>query len=258
MKYVQITVDGVTYTLRQQTTGEWMVTNKAPYIAGEYPVTVTVTTEAGQVVVIDVPDDSSLKEALLLIVTEGTTVSGDRMINYYPQVIRQILEFQAFIKAEGFEVDFLKNAIEICVNEAYLTTMSEERIAQWEKALGLLYSPEDSIEDRRDAIIARVRGQGKLNTASINAIVSAFTGGTAISYIENSVLYVKITPPPNNKQYKFENVKRELQKKVPAHLGLEVTRNYATWGEVKDNFASWDAINQLTNWEELVLWIAPQ
>jgi len=91
MKYVQITVDGVTYTLRQQTTGEWMVTNKAPYIAGEYPVTVTVTTEAGQVVVIDVPDDSSLKEALLLIVTEGTTVSGDRMINYYPQVIRQIL-----------------------------------------------------------------------------------------------------------------------------------------------------------------------
>lgn len=257
MRLVQITVNGVLYTLRQNANGEWTVTNRAPYSAGEYPVTVTATTEAGQQIVIDV-DDPELERALTLIVTEDNTISGERMFSYWPEAIQQILEFQALIKPEGFEVDFLSNDIELAVNEAYLLTMGEDRIAAWERALGISAAPDDTLEDRRDTIIARIRGQGKLNTALINAIVSAFTGGTAISYVENSTLYVKITPPPGNKQYKFDNVVRELEKKVPAHLGLVVKRNYATWGEVKDNYTDWNAVNQLANWEELMLWIAPQ
>jgi len=257
MRYVQITVDGRTYTLRENSDGTWTVTNRAPYVAGEYPVAVILTTEAGQVIEVEVDDDELLK-ALTLIVTETTTISGEKMLHYYPYVIQRILEFQALIKAEGFEVDFVKNDIDLAINEAYLTTMGEERIEQWEKLLGIAHSAEDTIEDRRDVIIARVRGQGKLNTALINSIVSAFTGGTAISYVENSTLYVKITPPPGNKVYKFDNVVRELSKKIPAHLGLMVTRDYATWGEVKDNYASWNAVKQLSNWEELVAWIAPQ
>ena len=257
MRLVQITVNGVLYTLRQNANGEWIVTNRAPYKSGEYPVTVIATTKAGQQIVIDV-DDPELEKALTLIVTENTTISGERMFSYWPEAIQQILEFQALIKPEGFEVDFLSNDIDLAVNEAYLLTMGEERIADWEKALGISVSPGDTIEDRRDTVIARIRGQGKLNTTLIDAIVSAFTGGTAISYVENSTLYVKITPPPTNKQYKFDNVVRELEKKVPAHLGLVVTRNYATWSEVKDNYADWNTINQLTNWEELMLWIAPQ
>lgn len=258
MRYVQIIVDGVTYTLRQKANGDWTVTNKAPYIGGEYPITVLATTEAGQVIELDVADDSLLQQALTLIVTEGTTISGERMLKYYPEVIQRLIEFQALIKAEGFEVDFIGNDIELIVNEAYLLTMGENRIAEWEKALGIAVNVEDSIEDRREVIIARIRGQGKLNTALINAIVSAFTNGTADPYFRDSVLHVDITPPPNNKQFKFANVERELMKKIPAHIGLSVKRDYATWGEVRNNFADWNAIYQLTNWEELAAYIAPQ
>lgn len=256
MKYVQIVVDGVVYTLRQTSTGDWTVTNRAPYVAGEYPIEVIATTEAGQKVVIDV-DDPELAYALTLIVTEGGTVGGERMRNYWPEAISKILEFQAIAKAEGFEVDFLKNDIELAVNEAYLTTMGEERVSEWEKALGIKASSDESLQDRRDTIIARIRGQGKLNTTLINAIVGAFTEGTAESYIKDSVLYVEITPPPENKQYKFSNVVQELSKKVPAHLGISVTRNYSTWGEMQDNYASWEAVAQLENWNELKLYIAP-
>lgn len=257
MRLVQITVNGVLYTLRQNTNGDWIVTNRAPYKAGEYPVTVMATTEAGQQIVIDV-DDPELEKALTLIVTENTTISGERMFSYWPNAIQQILEFQALIKPEGFEIDFLSNDIDLAVNEAYLLTMGEDRIAEWEKALGIAAAQDDTLEDRRDIVIARIRGQGKLNTALINSIVGAFTGGTAISYIQNSTLYVKITPPPGNKQYKFDNVVRELEKKVPAHLGLSVVRDYSTWGEVKTNFANWNTVAQLATWEDVKLWIAPQ
>ena len=135
MNCVQITVDGVVYTLQEKANGEWTVTNRAPYIAGEYPIEIIVTTEAGQQVTVDV-DDPELLHALLLIVNEGTTVSGERMKSYWCDAIARLLEFQAIVKAEGFEVDFLKSDIELLVNEAYLTTMGEERIGSWEKALG--------------------------------------------------------------------------------------------------------------------------
>ena len=257
MKSVRITVDGITYTLVQTATDQWTVTNRAPYIAGEYPVEVTVTTEAGQTTVVDV-DDPELVKALLLIVNEGTTHSGELMLKYWTDAIQKIKEFQAIAKTEGFEIDFLKNDVELILNEAYLTTMTEERVHSWEKALGITASREESLQDRRDTIIARIRGQGKLNTALINSIVSTFTEGTANSYIKDSVLHIDITPPPNNRQYRFQNVAKELTKKVPAHLGVVVTRKYATWKEVTENYADWNAVSQLENWNDLKLWIAPQ
>ena len=257
MRLVQITVDGVLYTLRQNTNGDWVVTNRAPYLAGEYPVTVKIVTEHGQEVVFDVEDPELIK-ALTLIVVENSTVSGERMLNYWPEAIRQILEFQALIKPEGFEVDFLSNDIDMAVNEAYLLTMGEERIASWEKALGIFSDPSDTLEDRRNVVIARIRGQGKLNTALINSIVSAFTGGTADSYVENSTLYVKITPPRGNKQFKFDSVVRELKHKVPAHLGLSVTRNYSNWGDVERCFADWSGVSRFNTWEDVNLWVSPQ
>ena len=257
MRYVQIVVDGIVYTLRENASGEWTVTNRAPYVAGEYPITVIATTEAGSTIEIDV-DDPELLKALTLIVTEGMTASGERMKNYYPEVISKLLEFQAIVKSEGFEIDFLRDDIELTLNEAYLSTMSEGRVKSWEKALGIVSSSDETLQDRRDTIIARIRGQGKLNTALINSIVNAFTGGTARSYLENGVLYVKVTPPPDNKQYKFNNIVQELSKKMPVHLGLEVTRNYATWKEVSENFANWNSVKDLDSWEDLLVWVAPQ
>ena len=110
------------------------------------------------------------------------------------------------------------------------------------------------MEDRRDVIIARIRGQGKLNTEMINTIVNTFTGGSAKSWIEDSTLYVEITPPPGNKQYKFENIERELQNKVPLHLGLSVIRNYYTWDDIKKTNNTWGNVkNKFTTWEDVLL-----
>lgn len=258
MKYVQVTVDGKTYNLVKSADGDWKVTNRAPLLAGDYLATVTLTTDQGQKITMDTTDEELIK-ALTLLVREGTTESGNRMLEYYPWVVKCITEFQAITLSEGFEIDFANSDVEVIVSNAYLTTMGEDRIYEWETMLALAPDSDDTIEDRREKIIAEIRGNGKLNTALINAVVGAFTnGGTATSYVKDSVLYIKILPPVGNKQFKFDNVVKAIAPKVPAHLGLSVTRNYATWGEVKNNYADWNAINKLDNWEELVLWIAPQ
>ena len=180
----------------------------------------------------------------------------ERMNGYYPMVVRSILEFQAIIDSEYPEFEDLDKGKNTVINDAYLLTMEEDRIIQWEQILGIIPLPDSTVDDRRDTIIARIRGQGKLNTTLINSIVNAFTGGTANSWVENSCLYVEITPPPGNKQYQFANVQQELSKKVPAHLGFNVSRNYYTWGEVNDKFNTWEDVkNDMPKWEDVYLFV---
>ena len=179
-----------------------------------------------------------------------------RMNGYYPEVILAIQEFRAIIDAQYPEFENLNAAIESITKNAYLSTMEESRVEQWEKIFGIKPIEGSSVEDRRETIIARIRGQGKLNTALINSIVNAFTGGTANSWVKDNVLYVEITPPPGNKQFKFANVEQELRLKIPAHLGFNVSRNYLEWKEVKDNYNTWgDVKNTFDTWEDVYLFV---
>jgi hypothetical protein len=178
----------------------------------------------------------------------------ERMFGYYPQVIQSILEFQGIIDAEAPEFEALEDTNERIVNDAYLTTMSDERVREWETILGIQPVEGSTVQDRRETIIARIRGQGKLNTALINSIVNIFTGGTANSWVENSTLYVEITPPPGDKQYIFANVEQELALKVPAHLGFQVSRNYYDWNDVIDAYPTWqDVKDGFDTWAEVLV-----
>lgn len=180
----------------------------------------------------------------------------ERMNSYYPEVITAILEFRGIIDAEYPEFEDMRVVREQITDDAYLTTMGEERIEQWEKIFGIKPIDGSSVSDRREVIIARIRGQGKLNTALINAIVKTFTGGTANSWVADSTLYVEITPPPGNKQYIFANVEQELAKKVPAHLGFHVKRNYYEWSGIKANYATWqDVKDNFETWNEVYIFV---
>lgn len=184
------------------------------------------------------------------------SIYRERMNSYYPQVIQSITEFKAIIDSEYQEFEGLTEHKEEIVTDAYLLTMSEQRVLEWETILGITPIDDSTLSDRREVIIARIRGQGKLNTKLINSIVNTFTGGTANSWIEDSTLYVEITPPPDNKQFKFANVEQELSLKVPAHLNLKVSRNYLDWVEVKRDFTTWQAVkDNFDRWEDVCLFV---
>lgn len=179
----------------------------------------------------------------------------ERMMGYYPQVIQSILEFRSIVDAEYPEFEELAEGRQKLIDDAWLETMSEGRISEWEKVLGIAPIDGSSVQDRRETIIARIRGQGKLNSALINSIVSTFTGGTANSWVEDGVLYVEITPPPNNKSFQFPNVEQELRNKIPAHLGFQVSRNYYTWSDVKEKYANWQAVkDSFETWQDVYIY----
>ena len=180
----------------------------------------------------------------------------ERMNAYYPEVIAKITEFKSIIDAEYLEFEDVSALKDSVTDNAYLTTMGESRVEEWEKIFGIRPVSGSTLEDRRETIIARIRGQGKLNSELISTIVSTFTGGIANSWVKDSILYVEITPPRDNKQYIFENVEQELKKKIPAHLGFQVKRNYFTWNDIANSYATWqDVYDNFDTWNDVYLFI---
>lgn len=256
MNYVKVTVNSQDYYLLKQENGTWLFTLRKPNLNGESPTVIPVTIDGDNFTI--ETNDEKLIYAISNLIQYSQSTYGMRMLSYYPEVIKTLLEFQALTSASGFEIDFLRSELKLSIDDYFLTTMGEERIVEWERFLGISPSEDDTLDDRREVIIAKFRGGYKLNTASINNIVDVFTQGKAISYIKDSCLYVKILPPPNNKQYKFSNVENELTRRVPAHLKIDVSRNYSTWGEIKNNFTSWQDLKESnTSWEDVMLYIAP-
>lgn len=182
---------------------------------------------------------------------------NERMLNYYPEVIKAIREFKALIETQALEIEEMHEELVKILANAYVSSADENTLTKWEKFLGItpLEQGEDTLEtwisDRRETILARLYHTEKMNTKSISDVVKIFTGGEARSYFRDGVVYVLISPPRNGKRYKFENVEQELQKKTPAHLLLQVEQNYRTWGQVKDTHVTWESVVNVPNWEEL-------
>ena len=184
---------------------------------------------------------------------------NEQMLNYYPEVIKAIREFQVLIGTQSLQVEELHEELTKILGNAYVTTADQTGISRWEQFLGIVPLPqgEDSLEtwlqDRRETIIARLYNTQKLNSKSISDIVKIFTGGEAVSYFKDSTIHVFISPPRNNKLYKFENVEQELRLKAPAHLLFTVTRNYQDWATMKTDHKTWGDVNEdHLNWEEVL------
>lgn len=180
-----------------------------------------------------------------------------QMLNYYPEVIKAIKDFQELIETQSLEVEEMHEELTKILANAYVSTADENTLAKWEKFLGItpLEQGADDVEtwvsDRRATILARLYHTEKMNSKSIADVVKIFTGGETKSYFRDGVIYVLISPPRNAKKYKFENVEQELQKKTPAHLILNVQQNYHSWGEIKATYVTWDNVLEIPSWEEV-------
>lgn len=177
---------------------------------------------------------------------------GKRMMKYYPPVVASIIDIQAIVYSEYPLFKHLNDDSLSILDDRYLTRgkCSEARISQWESNFGISADAGSTLDERRDNIVARLRGGRKLNTATINSVVDAFTGGKAHSYFEDGVLYVSIQPPEEERAYNFSAVEAELERLKPAHIELSVYRNYRTWADAMTVYPTWSDMTSDT-WDDV-------
>lgn len=73
-----------------------------------------------------------------------------------PDIIRNIPDIAEIYRINDKQIDELEQAAEQLDNDILLTTMGEDKVERWEKMLGTTAFDDDTIEDRRFRIQARV------------------------------------------------------------------------------------------------------
>ena len=199
----------------------------------------------------DVVDTEVLDADLTTIVDTGT-LAGTKMIGWYPTTVVAVDALRAVNDVVGHELDNARARGALLNNNAFLFWMDESRLAEWENALEIDVPENSTVEERRNVIIAKIRGQNKFNVSNIKSIVKTFTGGDAEVTVADGVISVKVLPPNNGQLYNQSALVWELKNKIPAHMQLNIERYYSTWGDVKNNETSWQSIRSgYTNWDVL-------
>ena len=179
-------------------------------------------------------------------------LSAKRMMEYLPPYWHEYVEMKEIFKTVGVELDDLETKSNQILTDAFIMTMTESRIKEWEKWLGL--PPTGSLEERRLAILNYFAVISKMTKESIQVMVARlYNGARAIVRLKDSTIKITIKPLPEHAfdPLEFEILIKQLNPRKPCHIGLFVDRYVGTWGEVLKGHKTWGQVKLHGDWHDV-------
>ena len=192
-----------------------------------------------------------------------------------PEILRDIKEMQLFADIINPYLDALNGKIRKLTDNKTVTYADADGIARWEEILGVSPPIGATLDDRRNACLAKLRAQGVINLTTLRNVVEAYLGVPVD--IEMWWDAENLTWQQVREQYKtWKNVGRKrwgdfhrtaepyviyiyyrgtnkipdlsplyemLYEMIPANLIIKVLYKYQTWGEVNDQYDHWSELH---------------
>lgn len=100
-----------------------------------------------------------------------------RIIDYWPTILQDLLEFQRIAEAQQPEFDEANNVVNDLHNDFSLFTLSERGATRWEEILELQVRPGDDIETRRSRILTKFLSQLPYTYRALLRYLEQVSGG---------------------------------------------------------------------------------
>lgn len=163
------------------------------------------------------------------------------MKDYLPHYYHEIKEAMAIIQAEANEVTRLRAWLSKVLDQAFVKS-SDIALDRWETLLDIPYREGRTDEERRNLIIAKLRGPGATTLASLEQLVNSFYETSLTEKHLTSTVDIHITEvrgePPN-----FADIDHAVNEVIPAHVFPNFIFSYVPWQEVEDSIMLFDDLN---------------
>lgn len=138
-----------------------------------------------------------------------------------PERLRKIPELMAVIRAEEPEAQAAYDAVVDFLAQLNVDTATWG-LDLWEFEYGIQTDASKSLDARRTALKAKMRGAATTTVAQIRRIVNAYTGNDSCKVTEYPREYlVGVSYTLDlDKQDRVEDCRKSLREALPAHLGL--------------------------------------
>ena len=170
------------------------------------------------------------------------------LTEYLPDVLKNVTEMQAVMKAETPIVQAIWNACEDCMNDQFISEATENGIARREKMLNITPYATDTIEDRRFRLLSRYNENTPYTRKSLANMLETLCGadGYALTILP-SEFTVKVKVALTVKK-QADSVSELLERILPYNMAFSVELLYNTWKQLKPY--TWADINKFT-WKVL-------
>lgn len=156
-----------------------------------------------------------------------------KLIDYLPNVIKELEEFKQIMQAEQKQVDELWKFIYAILNEAFVDTAEDIGLKRWESILDIIPLDTDSAEVRRMRIHARMLEDAPYTWNSFKQMLGGLCGEDGYTLeLKKKEYTLVIKVALTSKKLKDEVVKM-ADRVVPANLILDIDLLYNTYELLK-------------------------
>jgi len=170
------------------------------------------------------------------------------LARYAPPFLAEIRELKAIYETEGYAVGLLEHELSDLLDQCFISTATWG-LTRSEEVYGLVTNMALSYEQRREILVAKLRGQGTTTAQMIQETAETFSGGE-IQVIEDNpnyhfiVRFIGVKGIPRNMNA-FIAMLEDIK---PAHLSYSFEYRYTTWGELINR--SWTSVSGFT-WDSI-------
>lgn len=170
------------------------------------------------------------------------------LARYVPPFLAELQELAELYRTEGYEIGYLQHNLRDLFDQAFIVSATWGLVL-WERMYGVTTNMSLSYEQRREILMAKLRGQSTTTKQMIRDTAAAFSGGE-VQVIEDNpcyhfiVRFVGVKGIPRNMQA-FIDMLNEIK---PAHLSYSFEYTYTVWGNLKG--LTWGELKAKT-WDEV-------
>lgn len=176
---------------------------------------------------------------------------GSKKDEYYVDLTKLVPEFMVnkremkeLYLSQGYEIGYLHHILEDVTDQCFPTTATWG-LTRWESIFGIKTNFSLTYEQRREILMAKMRGHGTTTIEMIKEAAAAFSGGE-VEVIEDNpsslfiVRFIGIKGIPRNMQG-FIQMLEDLK---PAHLSYRFEYRYTTWNYLTNK--CWNEMSRMT------------
>lgn len=145
--------------------------------------------------------------------------------DYWPLVIKRILEFEKIADAENPEINNLWAAHKGVLDNQFIKTLTEEGCKRWESILNIVPMGTDTLEDRRFRILARINADLPFTFRQLENMLHALCGDDYTCELINND-YKLVIRLALSVRRQYDEVSSLLKKVVPANLLIDLDLIY--------------------------------
>ena len=141
-----------------------------------------------------------------------------KLLDYWPEYLQELYEFYVLAGVWQPSADQMWDDLRSMTDDFYLTTLTERGCARWEKMLGIIPAPGDTVENRRKEILLKTMSRRPYTRWTLQNYLESVLGDVQLT-IDYREYTVSIETGSENEQI-LASLHDQLRQMIPANMTL--------------------------------------